>query len=362
MPSDNHKKSDFLKFIGTPFERYILPVIPAGTKDKPTPLSKGCHIETGNLGKIPGSFNETYLVWSGFHGWQTYEGLEGHLRAYDRWQGSDKADTAIAVALQLNMAVAIDIDNMVLADKAQAVCTAALGHEPYCVRRRDGSARRVLIYFRPARVMPITKSRTTFTHPLSGDEVNAIEVLGKGQHVVIEGPHSKGDMQIWENGKGLVPFDVVAAAKNNLITVEDVGRMHLAISDWMKEDGGKITIIVRGGTEHDYSREAVEIVSTDNTFWIHDPAEIKELAVAMRAIDLNDERIDYYIFINLLRALCTASGESIEFLRDEVWPWACTQTVPRTSGMCTSERGISGSSPYGVGSRRACWGLTTLSA
>jgi hypothetical protein len=65
------------------------------------------------------------------------------------------------------------------------------------------------------------------------------------------------------------------------------------------------------------------------------------LAKTARAIDLDDPRIDYDIFIKILRAICAACGGSLDFLHSVVWPWVCErQTVARGQGPRTEERGI----------------------
>lgn len=45
----NAPVSNFLKYIGTPFERWILPIIPAGAE-----LIEDGSLTPENLGKIPG--------------------------------------------------------------------------------------------------------------------------------------------------------------------------------------------------------------------------------------------------------------------------------------------------------------------
>jgi hypothetical protein len=47
-----HPLSDFLKFIGTPFQRYILPVAPVNAV-----LSEDSSLVAEQLGKIPGSWS-----------------------------------------------------------------------------------------------------------------------------------------------------------------------------------------------------------------------------------------------------------------------------------------------------------------
>lgn len=178
--------SDFLKYIGTPFERYILPIIPAGAK-----LTKTSTLTPKHLGKVPGIWLPDVKRWRGFPGWQRHRACRADLERWQGWQEPDKADTAIAIGLQLGhliIAANIDTDDAGIADRAERVVIAALG-KPLCVRRTEGSPRRVLFYAQDPQAMPITKDRFAFTAPnIAGDKVNAVEILGLGQQVVIEGP------------------------------------------------------------------------------------------------------------------------------------------------------------------------------
>ena len=45
---DKQPRSDFLKYAGTPFEHYILPIIPAGA-----PLSEESALTPDHLGRFP---------------------------------------------------------------------------------------------------------------------------------------------------------------------------------------------------------------------------------------------------------------------------------------------------------------------
>jgi P4 family phage/plasmid primase-like protien len=330
----SHPKSDFLKFIGSFFEPFILPIIPAGAK-----LGEESALASEQLGKIPGRFAWGPKEWYGFARWQAYRTRKGDLERWQEWQEPHLADSAIAIGLRLGVFIAIDIDinNHELADKAELICVMILG-KPFCVRRREGSARRVLIYGHQARTMPITKARVAFKHPLTGDEINAIEILGDGQQVVIEGPHAKGMMHYWLDGKG--PIDVtrdeILAAK--LLTTNDIDHLTIYYTSSIKSDGGEICI-ASGRAMRERPLETSKIESTDNPFYLK-PADRGRLVKAMQAINLDDPQIDYYRFVDLNRALCAATACDLEFLHKFVWPWACTQTAPRTSGICTSERGV----------------------
>jgi hypothetical protein len=50
-----HKFSDFEKYIGTPLQQFIIPIIPAKNADgTPTTLRPSSSLKPENLGKIPG--------------------------------------------------------------------------------------------------------------------------------------------------------------------------------------------------------------------------------------------------------------------------------------------------------------------
>jgi hypothetical protein len=150
----DHPKTDFIQCIGTPFERFILPIIPAGAKLRPD--SK---LTPDHLGKIPGKFYPGPKEWSGFYKWSANDAKPDHLRKWHGWQDDDQAATAIALALQCGVFLAVDIDenDEAIADEIQNVVIAYLG-EPGAIRRRVGSARRVLFYYRNERTAPISKA------------------------------------------------------------------------------------------------------------------------------------------------------------------------------------------------------------
>lgn len=81
--------------------------------------------------------------------------------------------------MRLGAVVAIDIDinDPERANEAEALAMMMLG-SPLRVRRRKGSARRVLLYLHKPRTMPITKARVGWT--VGGGEVEAVETLGDG--------------------------------------------------------------------------------------------------------------------------------------------------------------------------------------
>src|ERR1700760_4819576 len=82
-PMMGHPLSDFLKFIGTDFERYILPIIPASAR-----LSENSKLTEGQLGKIPGLWLPEERAWIGFKNWSNHYvyAKAWSLRHWQRWQ------------------------------------------------------------------------------------------------------------------------------------------------------------------------------------------------------------------------------------------------------------------------------------
>src|SRR5208282_5256895 len=105
--------SNFLKFADTPFERFILPIIPRDAKLKPREDSKP-GIARENLGKIPGKYVANAGAWVGFFNWQNNRTTKSDL---ERWGGWQTPDVPIAIAIQTAEFPVVDIDS----DEAEIV-------------------------------------------------------------------------------------------------------------------------------------------------------------------------------------------------------------------------------------------------
>jgi hypothetical protein len=81
--------SDFLKFVGTPFERHILPIIPVGAR-----LTADSSLTADQLGKIPGKYFPLVGKWAGFCAWQKHIATRQHLKRWQHWQVPDMAGGA----------------------------------------------------------------------------------------------------------------------------------------------------------------------------------------------------------------------------------------------------------------------------
>jgi hypothetical protein len=132
--------TNFLKYIDTAFQTFVLPIAPVGAK-----LAEDSSLTAEHLGKIPGTWSASQRVWYGYPGWQKLRTKKQDIEKFHHWQDPDKCDTAIALALRLGEIVAIDVDanDQWTAEEIELLARIELG-EPLCVRRREGSARRSL--------------------------------------------------------------------------------------------------------------------------------------------------------------------------------------------------------------------------
>jgi putative DNA primase/helicase len=302
--------SNFLKYIGTPFERYILPIIPAKATLKPREDGKP-GIAPENLGKIPGRYLPYTGAWVGFWNWQNHRTKKNDL---ERWQGWQTADVPIAIGMQTAEFPVVDIDS----DDPEivaAICTLATAHLGWSpVRCREESPRRVLCYkWTPGPNhdrMPVRKMRFAFA---AEGKTHVIEILGSGQQVVIEGPHAKGKMHYWLDEKGLAEshselVDIAAAEASKFIA---------AVRGWVEEQGFtpvKLTLPTSSG------RAAA--VKIGNIMSPHLATNTELLARCVRAIDINADCLaDYGAWIRLLVAIKAACGGDHVFFLNVVWPW-----------------------------------------
>lgn len=168
--------------------RDLLPLIPSNAV-----LGEGSKVINKQLGKIPGRFKGG--KWYGLTGGWAAFGMtpqdqenSAHwptetvgLRAAD-WPGVD-ADVETPQARELVEKIILD----------------TLGAAP--VRGRGNSPRALFVY-RRGDDMPIRKIRLEFAE-IEGGEVQAVEVLGHGQHYVINGMHNSGVAYEWRDGKDL---------------------------------------------------------------------------------------------------------------------------------------------------------------
>jgi P4 family phage/plasmid primase-like protien len=324
--------SNFTKYIGTPFEEDILPIIPAGAQLKPD-----SSLTAGHLGKIPGRWLSNEKVWVGFHQWQLNRARKGSLQRWEAWQ----KETGVAIAIGLNTrifhAFDIDTDNVEIADFAEALIVTCCG-APLAVRlRHDNPARRVLIYEFNQHTMPIhkhvlrlrTKPKEVEEPEEKEAETHIVELLATGQQVVIEGPHAKGSMHYWRDGKGLI--EAYSAGKVNRYDLGKKGEAAMLDGDKAAEamrtlrdqaDAKGIEVVKAALPTPSERRDAVPIKAPLSP---HAESDLDLLKRAVQAIDLNHPRFDGYgEWLTLFRAVCAACGGNMEFFYDVVLPWLMT--------------------------------------
>jgi hypothetical protein len=328
----SHPPSNFTKFAGTDFERYILPIIPVGAK-----LTDNSSLNAEQLGKIPGEWLPEAGAWRGFVNWQNQwawpskkalEWWEGWQAEYARAIG---AASPIAVAVGMNTRVFncfdIDSDDPTIADAIEAIIVKCMGSTPV-VRLRHTSCRRVLFYECDQRTAPIRKHHLAFTDAQGNKHI--VEYLARGQQVVIEGPHAKGAMHYWRNG-GLIENREWLA--NNVVNGDQVNNCMRALGEWVDDTEGleRIKLTLPTGSNRAAAIKIGEPTSP------HLASDVDLLARAVRAIDLNDMRLDDYLtWIALLIAIKAACGGRREFYNEVVWPWLQTNPInvlPDRSGV-----------------------------
>ena len=97
--------TDFIKYANTPYQHYILPIIPAGA-----PLKEDSGLTPDQLGKIPGKFFPGPKLWAGFYNWPNNMTTPTMLERWQHWQDPDQAATTFASGLRTGVVIAVDID------------------------------------------------------------------------------------------------------------------------------------------------------------------------------------------------------------------------------------------------------------
>jgi P4 family phage/plasmid primase-like protien len=297
--------SDFVKYKDHPVAQYLLPIIPAGAKIRD--ISK---VNEGHLGKIPGRYNSEEKAWSGYPKWTEQRATPTQLERWQAWQ-DETGPFAIGMHNVITVAFDLDIDVEKLVEAVQARIELAFGPTPV-VRRREGSPRRVLIYRHKPHTAPLSKRIYKFK---DGETVALLEMLARGEHVVIEGPHAKGSMHYWEDGSGLIE----AWDKIPEIDIDQTSKFFVelrwfgeAVMGWetVRESHGAGTAAPGAATRID------DIISG------HLAKDRGVLAQAIAAIDINDPRLaGYDEWCALFRAMKAACGGDQEFYQNHIWPW-----------------------------------------
>jgi putative DNA primase/helicase len=314
--------SRFEDYIGTPYETYIHPIIPVGST-----MSALSKITPDRLGKIPGRMKPDG-TWAGYNWqaeWQYTKATT--LRRYQAWQ-LEGVPKVIPIGLVTREYIAIDLDteDEKVVEWFKAKIAAILGVTPV-IRRRDGNKTRMVLFFKHKNhTPPITKHK--FEALDADGNKHLLEIVGSGEQVVIEGPHAKGAMQYWENG-GLVDH-IGELPEIDLFMCDELINTLKAEAESQGLTEAKISAGHMGGNS--------EAHSIGNLVSPLIEKNVDRLTRAIQHIDLDDPRIDYDVFITLLRAICAAVSGDKTYMAEVVWPWACTQSVRKGQGPLTRDQ------------------------
>ncbi len=266
------------------------------------------------LGKIPGK-RRPDGTWTGFYAWQSNRATPLML---ERWQGWQDTTGPFASAIRTGVFLAgdVDINDEAIAEEITVRVIASLG-TPGATRRRFGNPRRVLFYGHMSNTDPIAKRKIKFRIIDTGEEC-AIELLGEGQQVVIEGPHAKGAMHYWQDDIGLI--EGIDAMRDNLLTLKDVNNLIADLQRFIEADPR--FELIKASLPGSSTGDRADAVSIDDLMSPHVAEDREMLARAIAKIDINAPALsDYDSWINLLRAIKAACVGDHAFFIDTVWPW-----------------------------------------
>lgn len=204
----------------------IVSVIPPGAR-----LSPGSKIDPTAIGKIPGD--------RGPHGWRSWDWLRkiATPAMCARWQ-----EQGASIGLKSGRFVLLDLDILEPAASRLAIGIAAqaLGETP----QRVGLAPKTLLIYRLADGEErMRRLRLWFKSPTHGEQL--VEVLGEGQHAVVEGVHPKtGRPYVWNRHPvdvGASNIPTVTAAQVQRFLAELAGTLDaIGYDGFKREDGGAL--------------------------------------------------------------------------------------------------------------------------
>jgi hypothetical protein len=124
----------------------------------------------------------------GFSDWPSFSTKKPDLERWQNWH-TPKARVPIGLRTGEFPGVDFDVNRPDIAEELHRLALGELGPAP--VRTRENSPRRTLIYKWVGGIgtegSPVTKGSAVFTDDQGGE--HKVEVLGRGQQTVIEGPH-----------------------------------------------------------------------------------------------------------------------------------------------------------------------------
>ncbi len=294
----------FSSYKGTRFAPWLLPIIPLDAK-----LSDHSKLTPEHLGKIPGLMNDDG-TWVGFEKWTIAKVPAGVLPRWDAWYTPPRVPT-VGIAGRLFPCADIDIKDKSFAELAQGVAEDILGKT--IVRGRPNSEKRLLMYQLDQPCDFVHKIRRVYKHPDTGEDM-PVEVLGLGQHYLIEGMHPSGVLYEWAEGK----TPLLAGAES--LPKVTVAKMH----EFFKELDGRMAffgaIVVRGSRSGAGGEPGKrEVIAPGGPLCA---PSIEHVVDALSFLNVNmDEFADRADWEKFLRALKASVGGDEGFYDDHYLPW-----------------------------------------
>jgi len=256
VPPCKNTSGPFSTWAAAGFTSELLPIIPRNAK-----LRQGTSLELEDRGKTPGKVYASG-EWVGFADWAEYEADAGNVTYWDTLN----AKYGCGVGLQGRQFPAADID---VWDPQVAALMVELAerHLGSTLERTGQPPKGLLIYRLAPGAEPVKKRRVAFTLP-GDDRVHAVEVLGKGQHYVVEGIHPKTRKPYTWTGS---PASI-GAANLTPITAAQVDQYVEAVAQ---------TVAVLGGSIIENRAQADAAGNVDQEALKTDPKRLAEALDAM---------------------------------------------------------------------------------
>jgi hypothetical protein len=137
-------------------------------------------------------------------------------------------------------------------------------------------------------------------------------------------------MQYWENG-GLIEH-ASELPEIDIFMCDELFKQ-------LKAEAESMGLTPVKGSLHTGSSDASAYKIADLMSPLIEPNR-ERLTSAIQHIDINDERIDYDVFIALLCAICASVSGDHAYFERIVWPWCCTHSVRKGNGPLALEQGM----------------------
>ncbi len=307
----------FASYVGTPFEPFILPIIPLGA-----PLSPHSKLTPDKIGKIPGwRYDEG---WGGFPKttpWNKFICKPGHLQKFPKWYSDLGRPEIVGIQTKRFPACDVDWDDPKIAKFILDIAQDELGAS--CVRFRSNSGKALILYRlkEDEEAAPPSKIRRVYESPFG--ERGAVELLCDGQQCLLEGEHPSGVNYEWV--MGMTPAEFGA---DNLprIGAADLDRFFARLD---RELTALSFTLVKGTVARLSGADPAKPheVGPDHPELCPDLAMLREVLEILPSDHPEFSTYDEWVagFI----AIATACGKDETFYEEVVLPWA--EADPRTT-------------------------------